>query len=126
MIDLQNRSELREYVVIALGTNGHNNYKKLLTQFIDDLEPGHKLIFVTPFDGRSNENSKITSATAAWLRELPEQYDFITIADWAGLISSQVNLLAGDKVHMGGKKSTVLYAECVVEALNTASQKPAK
>jgi len=126
MTDLQKKGELREYVVIALGTNGHNNYKNLLTQIIDDLEPGHKLTFVTPFDGRSNENSKLTSATAAWLRDLPGQYDYITIADWSDLISSQVSLLAGDKVHMGGQKSMTLYAECVVEALNNASQKAAK
>jgi len=126
MTDLQNKGELREYVVIALGTNGHNNYKNLLTQIIDDLEPGHKLIFVTPFDGRSNENSKLTSATAAWLRELPGQYDFIAIADWSNLISSQVSLLAGDKVHMGGQSSMTLYAECVVDALNAASGKPVK
>ena len=124
--DLQRRGELREYVVIALGTNGHNNYKNLLTKFIEDLEPGHKLVFVTPFDGRSNENSKLTSATAAWLRELPGQYSFITIADWSDLISAQVNLLAGDKVHMGGQKSMTLYAECVVDALSASSNKPAK
>jgi hypothetical protein len=126
MIDLQNSGKLREYVVIALGTNGHNNYAKLLTQFIDNLEPGHRLIFVTTFDGRSNENAIVVNKTADWERGLPDEYSYVTVADWAGLISSQTNLLAGDKVHMGGQSSMNLYADCVAGAISAASQKPAK
>jgi peptidoglycan/LPS O-acetylase OafA/YrhL len=123
---LQNRGELREYVVIALGTNGTNSYAKLLTEIIEALNPGHRLIFVTPFDGRSNDNSKILSKTADWMRQLPAQYDFITVADWNALIGTQVEVLAKDKVHMGGKTSMALYAGCVAEAIEAASQKPAK
>jgi hypothetical protein len=123
---MQNRGELREYVVIALGTNGTNGYEKLFTQIIDALEPGHRLIIVTPFDGRSNENAAVVAKTAAWLRGLPGEYDFVTIADWNAKISSQVNLLANDKVHMGGGTSMALYAECVAEAVNAASGRAAK
>ena len=126
MLNMQTRKELREYVVIALGTNGHYNYAALFTQIIESLDPGHRLIFVTPFDGRANENAKITAATAAWLRDLPDQYEFVTIADWNALIGSQTNLLAGDKVHMGGQTSMTLYAEMIVEAIEAAAQKPAK
>ena len=126
MLTMQARKELREYVVVALGTNGHYNYAALFTQIIEDLEPGHRLIFVTPFDGRANENAKITAAAAAWMRELPDLYDFVTVADWNALIGSQTNLLAGDKVHMGGQTSMTLYAEMVVDAIEAASQKPAK
>ncbi|MCL2719081.1 MAG: acyltransferase [Lachnospiraceae bacterium] len=126
LTDLQNRGELREFVVIALGTNGANNYEKLFNEMIETLNPGHKLIFVTPFDGRANDNSKLTNATAEWMRGLPDTYDFITIADWNNTISSQVNLLASDKVHMGGKSSSGIYANCVADAINSAAQKPAK
>jgi peptidoglycan/LPS O-acetylase OafA/YrhL len=126
MTDLQNNGELREHVVIALGTNGTNSYAKLLTEIIDALNPGHRLIFVTPFDGRSNENAIVTNSTAEWMRELPGQYNFITVADWNALISTQVNLLAGDKVHMGGQTSMKLYADMVAEAVYRASQGPAK
>ncbi|GHV41874.1 hypothetical protein FACS189490_09640 [Clostridia bacterium] len=126
MMDLQNSGKLREYVVIALGTNGTNSYSKLLTKFIDNLEPGHRLIFVTPFDGRSNENSIAVNKTSAWERDLPDQYEYVTIADWASLISSQTNLLAGDKVHMGGQPSMNLYAGCVADAIGAASDKPVK
>ena len=124
--DLQNKGELREYIVIALGTNGNYDDKKWLTKIIDDLNPGHKLIFVTPFDGRSNENSKITKETADWLRELPSQYDFITVADWAASVSSHTDILAYDKVHMGGQDSINLYVDLIVKALDKASQNPAK
>jgi hypothetical protein len=60
------------------------------------------------------------------MRGLPAQYDYVTIADWNALISSQVDLLAGDKVHMGGQTSMKLYADCVAEAISAAAQKPAK
>ncbi|GHU41904.1 acyltransferase [Clostridia bacterium] len=126
MMDLQNSGELREYVVIALGTNGSNSYAKLLTKFIDSLEPGHKLIFVTPFDGRSNENAAAVTKTTDWVRNLPGQYPFVTVADWAKVISSQTNLLAGDKVHMGGQSAMNLYAQCVADAITAASGKPGK
>ena len=126
MTGLQNRGELREYVVIALGTNGTGSYASLLTDIIDALNPGHRLIFVTPFDGRANDNSKLTESTANWMRELPGRYDFITIADWNSLIGSQTELLANDKVHMGGQSSMTLYANCVAEAIAVAAGRPTK
>jgi len=124
LADLQNSGKLGEYVVIALGTNGTYDYAKYLTQIIDALEPGHRLIFVTPFDGRSNKNSKAVNKTAEWIRELPNQYDFITIAEWHDLIKTHISLLAGDKVHMGGQKSMRLYTDCIAKAISRASPKP--
>jgi len=122
----QNKGELRQFVVIALGTNGTNNYARYYTEMIEALNPGHRLIIVTPFDGRSNNNARAVANTAAWLRGLPAEYDFITLADWNDVISSQQNLLAGDKVHMGGNAGRTLYAELIQEAINTASRRPAK
>jgi len=126
MTELQDKRELREYVVIALGTNGINNYEDQFTKIITTLDPGHKLIFVTPYDGRSNNNSILTDQTAEWMRSLPSQYDFVTIADWNATISTQVDLLAGDKVHMGAVPSMELYSDVISEAIIEASQKPAK
>jgi len=124
--DLQQKGELREYVVLALGTNGTSNYESLFNQMIDTIAPGHRIILVTPFDGRSNENSRILNNTAEWMRGMPAIYDFVTVADWNALISTQVGILAGDKVHMGGQASMDLYAGMVADALRTASQRPAK
>lgn len=122
----QDRGELRECVVIALGTNGTNNYARLYTEIIEEINPGHRVVIVTPFDGRSNNNATAVANTAVWLRGLSDQYDFVTIADWNALISTQQELLAGDRVHMGGNESRNLYANLIAEAIATASRKPAK
>jgi peptidoglycan/LPS O-acetylase OafA/YrhL len=125
MMDMQRKGTLREYVVIALGTNSTSSYAKLLSKFIDSLEEDHRLIFVTPFDGRSGDSGNAGKA-AIWERKLPGQYPFVTIADWNALIRDQTSLLAGDKVHMGGQASMNLYAKCVADAVVAASQKPPK
>ena len=126
LLDLQSRYALREYVVIALGTNANYDYADQFTRIIDALNPGYRLIFVTPFDGRANTNGKLTDETSDWIRGLPAQYDFITVADWNYTISSQVELLAGDKVHLGGTASMELYSDLVSAAISAASQKPPK
>jgi hypothetical protein len=124
----QDRGELREYVVVSLGTNGTNTYEKHFTDIIDALNPGHKLIIVTPFDGRANDNAKWVAKIADYIRELPEIYDFITVADWNAAIGTQTELLAADKVHLYAMKSQAadIFAECITEALNEAAGKPAK
>ena len=126
MRNMQSRNALREYVVIALGTNGVTNYVALFTQIIEAVNPGHRLILVTPFDGRSNNNSILTNATAEWMRALPSEYEFVTIADWNSTASAQVEVLAGDKVHMGGLPSMELYSDVISAAIGVASQKPSK
>jgi len=124
--DLKNRGELREYIVIALGTNSSGKYEELLTKFINDTNPGHRLVFVTPYDGRFNQNSDTVAKTAAWERKLESRYDFITIADWNTVIAAQENLLSNDRVHLGGAASAQLFADCVAQALANASLKPKK
>ena len=125
MINMQNNGSLRECVVIALGTNTHSNYAELMTRIVEDLEPGHRLVFVTPYDGRSAGTGG-AHKTAVFLRGLPSQYSFVTIADWNALIGPQQNLLTSDKVHIGGPTSANLYANCVAEAVAIAKAKPPK
>jgi hypothetical protein len=126
LAQLQDWHALREYVVIALGTNETANYKTLFTEMIELLNPGHRLIIVTPYDGRANEYSQRVAEIADWIRELPEQYEFVTVADWAAQIAPHSDWLASDKSHMGGAKSRGLYADCVVKALEVAGQGAAK
>ncbi|MDR0221465.1 MAG: acyltransferase [Lachnospiraceae bacterium] len=126
LAELQDNYMLREYVVIALGTNEAANYKKLFTEMIEMLNPGHRLVFVTPYDGRANEYAQRVAEIAVWMRGLPEEYDFITVADWAALIDVHTDWLASDKSHMGGPKSRELYTSCVVAALETAGQRETK
>ena len=124
--DLQDGNALREYVVIALGTNADYDYAERFMQIIDALASGHRLIIVTPFDGRSNTNGKLTGETSEWMRTLPSLYDYITIADWNAAADSQVSLLASDKVHLSGQSSMDLYTDTVMSAISAASQKPPK
>ena len=126
MADLKARGALAEYVVIALGTNGAYSYVRFFNQIIEALPPGHKLILVTPFDGRGTDHTRALNEMSEWMRALPSQYDFITIADWNALISGHTELLARDRVHMGGVTSMQLYSDMIAEAINVASQKPAK
>ena len=107
--------------ICELGTNGHNNYERLYAQIIGGLEPGHRLILVTPYDGRPNANGSVVTKTAEYIRSLDGIYPFITIADWAAIIGEQPGLLAGDRVHLGGQEAMSLYTDCVAEALAEAS-----
>jgi len=123
--DLQDSGSLCEYVIIALGTNPDNNYISHITNFINDLEEGHRLILVTPYDGRSGD-SGVAGKTAIWERGLDEVYPFVTIADWNAIATENPSMLAGDRVHMGGNTSRQTYANMLSAALDEAASKPAK
>lgn len=124
--ELENARELREYIVIALGTNQNKNTFEQIEQILKDLRPGHRVIFVTPYNGKLDESS-VTNKIAAYIRTLPEQYPFVTVADWASVIAPQKNLIGGDYVHIGGNKVCVkIYVDCVIDALAEAKTKPSK
>jgi len=123
--ELKDKGQLKKYVVIALGTNGVANIDKIFTQIIDELPPGHRLIFVTPYDGRPQRAARIERG-ANWERSLPRGYPYITIADWAKLAAAHLNIMSKDRVHMGGQRSMNLFADCILDALRAASQKPEK
>jgi len=124
--NIYTKGNLREYVVIAVGTNGNYTDQDYITKMIEYIPAGCRIVVVTPFDGRSNTNSKILNQTSEWMRSLPDIYEYVSVADWNSLISTQTNYLASDKVHMGGDTSRKLYTQCIVEALNEAAEKPAK
>jgi peptidoglycan/LPS O-acetylase OafA/YrhL len=126
MSALQNNDSLREYVVIALGTNQNVNSFNYIEQIISDLRPGHRLIFVTPYNGAMNE-SWITYKIMQYLRQLPALYPFVTVADWAELIGNQPMFLNADKIHIGGNTPAInLYTNCIIDAIGAAAAKPAK
>jgi len=124
MMDMQAKGTLREILVVALGVNGVDEFAEYIQKIIDDLAPGHKLVFVTPYDGRTPAGRAYRTAVAE--RELAAPYDFVTIADWHADISKQEGLLAGDKVHLGAPASRQIYIGHIAEAVRTASQGPGK
>ena len=127
IMKLQNEGNLREYVVVALGNNGEfDQAREMINRLIADIDPSHRLIFVTPYDGRASA-TWWSSQTREYMYTLPDKHAFVTIADWYSVILPQASLLGSDKVHIGGNSTTIgLYVDCIIDAMNTASQKPAK
>jgi hypothetical protein len=126
IIALQNNASLREYVVVSLGTNQNANSIASIDRIIQDIQAGHRLIFVTPYNGSMNETWN-TYKIMQYIRTLPSRHPFVTVADWAALIEQQPLLLGSDKIHIGGNPVAInLYTNCIIEAINTAMTKPAK
>lgn len=131
--DIANRVLLKN-VVIALGTNPSNNYQELLDKFVQELPKGHRLIFVTPYDGReANDSNSVTVQTRQYQLELAEKYDYVYIADWYQVAIDNPAIWAGtDSVHFGLESDGSidvggnLYANVVKEAVDKANQGPVK
>lgn len=131
--DIANRVLLKN-VVIALGTNSSNNYQELLDKFVQELPKGHRLIFVTPYDGReANDSNSVTVQTRQYELELAKKYDYVYIADWYQVAIDNPAIWAGtDNVHFGLESDGSidvggnLYAKVVKEAVDQANQGPVK
>jgi len=126
LMQMQEQGSLREYVVVALGTNGNVNAPDKIEQIIADIQPGTRLIFVTPYDGRAN-STWYSYITAEYMRTLPERYPFVTVADWVAVIEPSAYLLGSDKIHIGGQPTAIeMYVNCIIDAIAVAAGKPAK
>lgn len=131
--DIANRVLLKN-VVIALGTNSSNNYQELLDKFVQELPKGHRLILVTPYDGReANDSNSVTVQTRQYELELAKKYDYVYIADWYQAAIDNPAIWAGtDNVHFGLESDGSidvggnLYANVVKEAVDQANQGPVK
>lgn len=131
--DIANRVLLKN-VVIALGTNSSNNYQELLDKFVQELPKGHRLIFVTPYDGREvNDSKSVTVQTRKYELELAKKYDYVYVADWHQVAVENPAIWAGtDSVHFGLESDGSidvggnLYANVVKEAVDQANQGPVK
>ncbi len=118
---------LYQDVVIALGTNPVGG-ADAIDRIVEMLPRGHRLIFVTPFDGRNSDPNAGANAIRAHELELAQQYDFITIADWAQVAQENPDIWAGtDYVHFGSDSDSInrggtLYAQMVKDAVEKANQ----
>jgi hypothetical protein len=116
---LQVSGALGEYVVIAMATNIFPNSIEKTQEIIDNLEPGHHLIFVTAY-GIDLEFYGLD----AFLRELPSRYPWISLADWNAYISNHADLLSPDGIHTGAPESRIIYAQCILDAVRAAQGGP--
>lgn len=126
LMELQKSNNLGEYIVIALGTNGCDNWDLYIKKIIDELFPGHRLIFVTPYNGNWNETWK-SYQTMQYLRDIKDKYYFVTVADWADKISKTPELLGSDKTHIGGNATAInMFVDTILEGMNDSAAKNVK
>ncbi|MBO2708157.1 acyltransferase family protein [Lactiplantibacillus plantarum] len=127
MMNQQRSHTLRQYVVICIGTNALDDYEEQTMKIIHDLEPGHKLILMTPYNARADADWN-SSKLAVLERRLPAKYKFITVADWGKIAAQHPEVFKGtDGVHFGGiRAGDILYAKVINQALTAAKQTPAK
>lgn len=122
----QKSNSLGEYVVVALGTNGCEDWETYINKIINELEPGHRLIFVTPFDGHWAETWR-SYKTMQYLRSIKDKYKYVTIADWYEEISKQPGLLGADKTHIGGNSKAIqMFVDVVENGIKSAGAKEVK
>ncbi|MBB2975462.1 peptidoglycan/LPS O-acetylase OafA/YrhL [Microbacterium endophyticum] len=91
--DLAQSGQLRDHVIVALGTNG-----AIDSEALDSIEsivgPSRQLILVNAFAPRDwieGVNSELARFSAV--------HRNVELADWSGAISPHVDLLAGDQIH---------------------------
>ena len=127
MMNQQRSHTLRQYVVICIGTNALDDYEEQTMKIIHDLEPGHKLILMTPYNARADADWN-SSKLAVLERRLPAKYKFITIADWGKIAAQHPEVFKGiDGVHFGGiRAGDILYAKVINQALQVAKRSPVK
>ena len=71
---------------------------------------GHGLVSMAP----ANE----------FIRNLPNIYTFITVADWDLTVAQSPGLLSSDGIHIAKNQGNALYAELILRALEVAQPRP--
>ena len=124
--DWQADGSLREYVVIALGTNdGGGSWQAQIDGMLDELPAGCRVVFVTPYIGKAQQGYSFKEIGARY-RQLAQTLPYVTVADWASVIADYPEYLASDKIHLNGKRAQQLYVDTVLQAIAEASGKEGK
>ncbi|SDQ44263.1 acyltransferase family protein [Microbacterium sp. cf332] len=112
--ELAASGDLRDYVVVGLGTNGPVS-TDALQSIVDAAGPERYVILVNAFAPRDwidGVNRDLTSFAA--------EHPRVAVADWAATIAGRTDLLAGDRIHPGAAGGE-LYAETVERAVEGAA-----
>lgn len=119
---------LKETVVVALGTNTTDNYQELLDQLVNDFPKGHRLIFVTPYDGNFTPSNSVSYQTGQYEQDLAEKYDYISIADWYQVAKDNPTIWFNtDLVHFNLETNGAdLFAQTIKNTIDAAANGPVK
>ncbi|GAA2858527.1 acyltransferase family protein [Microbacterium arabinogalactanolyticum] len=110
---LEDSGNLREHVVVALGTNGSVD-EDVLQKIADTVGRNRDLVLVNayaPRDWIPGVNRDLQSFAAGRLG--------VVVADWAGAIAPHEDLLAGDRIHPGDAGGRI-FAEVVEKGIRDA------
>lgn len=126
IMSMQDEGTLPETVIVALGTNTNKNTEEYVDKIIDEIDPGHRLIFVVPYIAGYGEGSG-AYRTAVYLQGLAGVFDFVTIADWATAAQESGIRIGSDGIHIGGNRPAIeLMTQVIVDAIDEARGKPVK
>ncbi|MBB4134398.1 peptidoglycan/LPS O-acetylase OafA/YrhL [Gordonia humi] len=113
LADLEATGQLREFVVLGLGTNGQA-FPGQLTRMIRGLGRGHKVILVVPF-GPVDGIPQAAQQLIAYVKRRPNVY----LAPWCSIAADHQADLGADGVHPLGP-GLRFYADAVEQGLRQA------
>ncbi len=109
--------QLRDVVVLALGTNGPID-RQVLDEIRDIIGPKREMVVVNvqaPRNWTSGVNSTLSSF-ALYYRD-------VELANWHDAIQPSLNLLAGDQIHFGDA-GAVIFSSTIRDALQRLAELP--
>jgi peptidoglycan/LPS O-acetylase OafA/YrhL len=114
---LISRNELREVLVLALGTNGPID-RQVLDEIRQLIGPDRQMIVVNVQAPRywTPGVNKTLSSFALYYRD-------VELANWHDAIQPSLNLLAGDQIHFGPAGATV-FSATIRDALQRLAELP--
>ncbi|MEV8268557.1 acyltransferase family protein [Microbacterium sp. NPDC076911] len=107
---LAKQHELRDYVVLALGTNGPIDAGSL-DEMLDIAGPDRHVILVNAFAPRD-----WIAGVNADLDKVAKDRPNVLVADWSSAIENKTAMLAGDQIHPGEPGGRV-FADTVAEVI---------
>ncbi|MGZ0711739.1 acyltransferase family protein (plasmid) [Coraliomargarita sp. W4R53] len=108
--NLADSNKLRDFVVLALGTNGPIDNDSM-ERMIEIIGPDRQVILVNAFAPRD-----WIPGVNKTLAEFAKNYPNVQVADWSNAIADHTDLLAGDKIHPGEPGGRV-FADTVATAI---------
>ena len=105
-------------IVICLAHNITGTTVDDAQTIVDMIEPGQSLIMMT------GHGSSSMAPANEFIRNLPNLYAYVTVADWDLTIKQSPSLLGDDGIHIAGNQGNVLYADLILRALEVSKPKP--
>jgi hypothetical protein len=114
---LVSAGQLRQVLVLALGTNGPID-RDVLDEIRDIIGPDREMVVVNVQAPRN-----WTPGVNAELSSFALYYRDVELANWHDAIQPSLNLLAGDQIHFGSAGATI-FSATIRDALQRLAELP--